>query len=332
MFSALQTPTTMKAYAGGRSENSGSLHEISDSPGLAYWAAAVLNRDGIEPAAYARLTNHPRFIEAARQSARVAVARHTGNPLISRTIKDIRRVMYGVFVLYLDARGELSLKAIRDVCVELGFASPGYAAAILLRLRVMGFVTRDTNVTDKRVRRYIPSPLMKKAFTELLGNELLAFGVIEPEALDAAEALKNSEVFKFFALNGGRGLSRIVKKAEPDLLHLFATRDVGIAILHEIALSGAEGDTYPPKGPVRMAVAPLARKFGVSRSHVFRLLRDAEKQKLLRRDADEMTGYFEESLREGLLRFHASGFLSVAAGAYQAMTDVNYQPAKASVR
>jgi DNA-binding MarR family transcriptional regulator len=301
---------------------------VSESPSLAYWAAAVLNRDGIEPSAYARLASHPRFIEATRQSARAAIARHTGNALISRTIKDIRRVIYGFFVLYLDARGELSLKAIRDVCVELGFASPGYAAAILLRLRVMGFVTRDTNVTDKRVRRYIPSPLMKKAFLELLGNELLAFGIIEPEAFEAAEALKDPEVFRFFALNGGRGLSRIVKRGEPDRLHLFATRDVGIAILHEIALSGAEGDTYPPKGPVRMAVAPLARKFGVSRSHVLRLLRAAEKQNLLRRDADEMTGYFEENLREALLLFQASGFLSVAASAYQAMNDAHYRAAE----
>ncbi|MEI9991727.1 MAG: hypothetical protein WDM86_17015 [Rhizomicrobium sp.] len=296
---------------------------MSGLSGLAYWAAAILNRDDIEPAAYARLSSHSKFIEATRQSARTAVARHTGNPLISRTVKDIRRLMYGVFVLYLDARGGLTLKAIRDVCVELGLASPGYAAAILLRLRVLGFVTRDANATDRRTRRYVPSPMMKTAFTELLGNELLAFGIIEPEAVAAAEAIKDPVVFRYLVLNGGRGLSRIVKRAEPGPLHLFATRDLGTAILHEIALSGAEDDAYPPKGPVRMAVAPLARKFGVSRSHVLRLLRDAEKQKLLRRDADEMTGHFEEKLREALLLFHASVFLSIAAGAYQAMNDAN---------
>lgn len=298
---------------------------MSSSPGLAYWAAAVLNRDGIDSDAYARLIGHPRFIEAARLSARTAVARHVGNPRIWRTFKDVRRVMYGVFVLYCDARGELSLTTIREVCTELGFVSPGYAAAILVRLRVMGFITRDSNVTDKRVRRYIPSPLMKQAFIELLGNELLMFGMVEPEAIDAVEALKDPDVFRFFALNGGRGLSRIIKTSEPHPLQVFAVRNVGIALLHDIALSGADGDVYPPKGAVRMAVAPLARKFGVSRSHVFRLLRDAEKEGLLRRNADELTGQFEEKLREALLHFHASGFLTVAAGAYQAMNDAHYR-------
>jgi len=261
----------------------------------------------------------------------MAVERHTGNPQISGTLKDIRRVIYGVFVLYCDARGELSLTTIRDVCIELGFISPGYAAALLVRLRVMGFITRDANVSDKRVRRYVPSPLMKKAFIDLLGNELLAFGTIEPEAVDAASALNDPVVFRFFALNGGRGLSRIVKTG-PGPLHMFAIRNVGIAILHEIALSGASDDTYPPKGPVRLAVAPLARKFGVSRSHVLRLLRDAEKQGLLRRNADELTGQFEEKLRKELLLFHASGFMAIAAGAYQAMNDANqHLPERAAV-
>jgi GNAT superfamily N-acetyltransferase len=166
---------------------------------------------------------------------------------------------------------------------------------------------------------------MKQAFIALLGNELLSFGIIEPEAFGAVEALKDPDVFHFFALTGGRGFARIVKNGEPGQLHMFAVRDVGIAILHEIALSGAEDDTYPPKGPVRMAVAPLARKFGVSRSHVLRLLREAEKQGLLRRDPDELTGHFEEKLREALLQFHAHGFLVTAAGAYQAMNDANYR-------
>jgi len=280
----------------------------------------------MDPAAYVQLTNHPRFLEAARKSAHTAVERHTGNPRISGTLNDIRRVMYCVFVLYCDARGELSLTTIREVCTELGFASAGYAAALLVRLRVMDFITRDANVTDKRVRRYIPSPLMKQSFIELLGNELRAFGMVEPEAIEAAEALKDPEVFRFFALNAGRGLSRIVKTTKPDVLRMFAIRNVGIALLHEIALSGSEDDTYPPKGSVRMAVAPLARKFGVSRSHVFRLLRDAEKQGLLRRNADELTGQFEETLREALLLFQASGFLSIAAGTFEAMNDANYHP------
>lgn len=301
---------------------------VSQAPGLAYWANAVLNRDGIDAAAYARLIGDPRFIEAARQSARNAVARHTGNPLMSRNLKDVRRSIYGMFTLYLDARGEFSLKAIREVCAELGFASPGFAAAILMRLRMMGFITRDTAPSDKRMRRYIASPVMKRGYMDVFRNELLAFGCIEPEALDAAEALKDPEVFRHYALTAGRGLSRIVRTAQPNPITPFATRDAGLPILYEIALSGAQDDTYPPRGPVRMAVAPLARKFEVSRSHVLRLLREAETLGLLRRDADELTGELDETLREGLRVFHASFFISTAGCAYSALQATDYSGAR----
>ncbi len=46
--------------------------------------------------------------------------------------------MYGVLILCCGARGELSLATMRGVCTELGFVSPGDAAAVLIRLRVMG--------------------------------------------------------------------------------------------------------------------------------------------------------------------------------------------------
>lgn len=303
---------------------------MSDSPGLAYWADAVLNRDGIEDVAYQRLVGHPLFATAAREAARAAVERHTGNPAVSRTVKNIRRLFYGIFALYLDARGGLSLTTIRELCVELGIASPGLAAAILLRLRMLGFVVVATDTADKRTRKYVASPAMKAAFADMFRRELVAFSIIEPQARDAADAIGDPDVFRHFALNGGRGLPRAIKSTTPTPITPFALRDAGIAILHEIALSGADDDTYPPAGPVQMAVAPLARKFGVSRSHVLRLLREVERNGHLRRNADELTGTLEEPLREDLRRFHASGFLMTVASAHPAMLAAQYG-AKAAV-
>lgn len=293
--------------------------DVSWAPGLGYWAKAILNRNDIEEKALARLMAHPAYVGAMRQSARAAVARHAANPLMSRNLKDSRQAVYGIFTLYVAARGELSLKTIREVCAELGFASPGFAAATLLRLRLMGYIVREAKQSDGRVRHYIPSPAMKQAYTEVFRNELLAFAAIEPDALAAAEAMSDPQILHHFILMAGRGLSKIVRSSPPTPITPFAARASGLAILYEIALSGADGDTYPPRGTVRLAVAPLARKFEVSRSHVLRMLRDAERQGLLRRNADEMTGQFDEKLRDALCLFHAANFLSGALCAYTAM-------------
>lgn len=292
---------------------------MSESPGLAYWANAVLNRDDIEDVAYNRLIGNPLFPAAAREAASAAVERHTGNPSMSRTVKNIRRLFYGIFALYLDARGGLTLTTIKELCAELDIASPGLAAAILVRLRMLGYVVPAADASDKRTRIYVASPTMKAAFADMFRRELLAFAIVEPEAKAAADAIGEQDVFRQFALNGGRGLRRALKTAAVTPITPFALRDAGIAILHEIALSGDDGDTYPPEGPVKLAVAPLARKFAVSRSHVLRLLREVESNGHLRRNSDELTGRLEPPLREDLRRFHASGFLMTSANIHQAI-------------
>ena len=67
----------------------------------------------------------------------------------------------------------------------------------------------------------------------------------------------------------------------------------------------------------------IAGRFAVSRSHVFRLLRDAEAAGLLRRNADQATGFIEEAMRDGLLFLHAITFMGTAACIHKAMRAVD---------
>src|SRR6185369_12231895 len=73
-------------------------------------------------------------------------------------------------------------------------------------------------------------------------------------------------------------------------LALFAEHNAGMVILFHLMLSGAPGDAFPPRAPVTTSVAGLARRFKVSRTHVLRLLRAAERQGHIKRTADHYDG------------------------------------------
>jgi AraC-like DNA-binding protein len=294
---------------------------MQEAPGLAYWSAAVFGRTTIEEAAYARMCAHARFPDACATAARSILRRLEGNSLMSRAVKDLSRVFYGVFALYLDARDELTLTGIQEFCEETGLASPGRAAAALLQLRMLGYVVLDPASAGMRRRRFLPTPMMKQGLLDVFRDQLLAMSLVEPEAATAAERMADPDVFRKFVLILGAGFAKIAGSGASTVITPFADRNAGLAIFFHIALSGETSDTYPPQGLVRMSVKDIARRFAVSRSHVFRLLRDAESEGLLRRNADEATGLIEDVMREAMLFLHAVTFMGTASCIYRAMCD-----------
>jgi hypothetical protein len=67
-------------------------------------------------------------------------------------------------------------------------------------------------------------------------------------------------------------------------LALFAEHNAGMVILFNLMLSSTDG--FPPRAPVPSSIASLARRFGVSRTHVLRVLRAAEADKLIERTGE----------------------------------------------
>ncbi len=115
----------------------------------------------------------------------------------------------------------------------------------------------------------------------------------------------------------------MLRRPNQTALTHFAERNQGTIILWDILYSAAETDVYPPKGPLRMSVHGLSRKYKVSRSHVFNLLHDAEAKGLLKRDSDAQTGSLCEPLREALILFQASSFLGVGMCAHHMLQAVD---------
>src|SRR5262249_39659034 len=156
--------------------------EIKTSPGLVYWRHIIERTvDSLNQEAYLTLLAQPRFTEACVLMVRNSVDRHFQSPIIARVTRDMRRFFAGFFVLYLEAQGELTLATIKALCRDMGLASPGRAATLLIQLRLIGFIIPDPVQRDRRARRYIPSPQMRACFQTFFRDTLEAAALIEPE-------------------------------------------------------------------------------------------------------------------------------------------------------
>jgi DNA-binding MarR family transcriptional regulator len=289
--------------------------------GLAYWSAAVLvGRVAEGDERYLAMLAHPHFPDACRRLVSQALQRYRKNRIFSRASKDISRYFLSYLAMYLDACGGLTLSTIRDLCVQTDLASPGRAAAILLRLRMIGYVHLDTAQKDRRVRRYIPSDELKTAIREVAREDLGVLALIEPEAASAAERLAEPEFFNAYVRRLGEGLiDMLISHPGRHATSLFSERNSGMTVLFDIVHSAGSGDVYPPRGRLKMSVRDLAKRFEVSPSHVRKLLRDAESEGLLKRDPDERTGTITEKLRVGLVDLHVASLLGNAASAHAAL-------------
>ena len=108
----------------------------------------------------------------------------------------------------------------------------------------------------------------------------------------------------------------------PDLL-LFAERSAGMMILFSLLLAHESEGSFPPTRPVSISITGLARRFGVSRAHVLRLLRDAEHAGFLRRvGAGKDSIELQPKLTQAALDMFATMFLYLANCARTAMTEM----------
>lgn len=287
--------------------------------GLAFWRAAIEGRSELDPDAAAHMMALPRFADACREAVSQSLERHQRHHRPSHAILDMSRFMYGYFVLYLDALGGVTLSRIQQLCSELGITSPGRAQAILIHLRAIGYVTRDTRSTNRRDRRYLPSTEMVTTLREAMMGELRALSLIEPEAAGLGERLAEPDFFRAYMIRVGEGAINAVKRRRQDTIQHFSDRNGGLIILFDIIASAQPGDVYPPRGRLRMSVSDLAKRYAVSRSHVFRIFRDAEAAGIITRDPTDSTGTLGETLRADLIRFHLFLFMGQAACCHYAL-------------
>ncbi len=103
----------------------------------------------------------------------------------------------------------------------------------------------------------------------------------------------------------------------PALLGVFMHQFAGNQIVGAL-LTGGDTDIFPARAPMPFSVAATARRFGVSRAHVRRLLASAERAGILRYPGDG-TVVLEEGGRAGIERFYAMQLIRILGAGTRTM-------------
>jgi hypothetical protein len=280
--------------------------------------------------AVAALRAHPHFQQAVRRAAGGLVALYQGNRLLNLLINDRGRLLISSFALYLhfghdssDQDGGLTLTRIQDLCIENSVCSRGRAAAMVALMRATGYLATApvaTGLADRRVRRLVPTERLIDSQRQNWRCQFGAIALLRPEGAAAFDVLGNPDFIRALLQQQGdrfRAGVRILDRAPT--LSLFAERNAGMMILFSLLLAGAAEDAMPASRPVPISISALARRFGVSRPHVLKLLRDAAHAGLIeRKGANGEQIVLSVHLAEATLDFLATVFLFLAHCAREA--------------
>lgn len=228
-------------------------------------------RLGIEEIAEMRA--HPNFraaFLAAEQTAQPALTLGALRSLF----KDRGSQTIGTLALCLyDTEEGLTAGRLTRMCVESGICSAGRVESYLALMRQRGALIPLAKTSGLSVR-YGFSEDYLTWFRDYLRHGLRALALVDPASAAVLPLMGGADVFHF--------TRRILASASvnppltypglgPELL-LFAQRDAGLAILSDLVAEQLASET----GSAPVSVADLARRHGVSRAHVLKLLRDSD--------------------------------------------------------
>jgi AraC-like DNA-binding protein len=256
-------------------------------PGLGYWDHE--KEEGVCEEKIAALRALPGYAQASRVIIHQAQGLARKNTVFHANFRDIGRMVLGTLALYLHATGGLTHRRLCELSSEGGVLSSGRASAILLRLRMIGYVKPSDQRSDGSARLYIPTEKMIEAYAGRTALELEALAKVEPGMAPFMafwERDRNAALFALYGQIGERLMYAAVNSREDlKVFEAFITRDAGMLIFYALLESADRGGDFPQAGPFNISLADLSRRFGVSRTHVMRFFRDAEKAGFLARDA-----------------------------------------------
>jgi hypothetical protein len=232
----------------------------------------------ISDEAIAEILDHPRFGDAMRHVARRALALMDAHPAHHRAFDDIGNFVLGMLALYLDATSGLTHRKLRELCGGAGVLSTGRATAILLRLRMIGYV-RPQDDSQTRVRRYAPTDTMLAMFKARFRIEFEAIEKFEPEVGKLLAHFDEPETFRMVCAGCGAFMYEAAKGRRPeyDVLTAVGGKRSGMVMIFHLFLALDDGGAFPRPGEMNVNVAALAARLGTSRAHVLSLLRDFER-------------------------------------------------------
>jgi DNA-binding MarR family transcriptional regulator len=269
------------------------------------------------PDAVAALRSHPRFPDSARQMMSGIIGIYQGNRLLNQVMNDRGRVVFGILALHLhyarrpgDPANGLTTSRMKSLCAETGLCSPGRAAAMLLLMRYAGYLTPAESEADRRTRLLVPTERMINSQRERIRCHFDAMALLMQEGADGLALLPREDFIAAMAHRFGEAFCsgfRILDSSP--ILYPLAERNAGMMILFSLFLATPPDEASLSAHSVPISISALSRRFGVSRPHVLKLIRDAEALGFVRRRGESEQVVILPPLLNAMQDFVATMFL-----------------------
>jgi hypothetical protein len=288
---------------------------VANVPGGVNFSYDGLIRGPLSAEAIAALQAHPLLPKAVCAAAEGLVSIARRPPVI---ICDLGRLTIGNLALYLhysrdpaDLGSGLSAGRMMALCTEQKICSKGRALAAMALMRNAGDLVPATCQIDQRLRVLVPTENLINTCRQYWEAIFRGMAVVIPGRSDAIAALRCDPVFAaFLQVFGGYFCAgvRIFKLGAA--LTPFAQRNAAFAILLSLLVASDQGGTAGSRASVRISIAELARRFGVSRPQVVRVLDKAIEASLVERSGpDGLEITILPRLRSVTQDFYVSAFL-----------------------
>ncbi|QUD86589.1 hypothetical protein [Phenylobacterium montanum] len=257
-----------------------------------------------------RLRRRPEYPAAARRLAANMLRDAEADPALDGLRKDAGRTVAGLSAAYLNASGGLTLARLKDFIAGFGLVSPGRARALLIYMRYLGYVEPNPGRGQRPAASYRLTPRFLATYTRHQASLLDALQVIEPGAGLVLRNLHAPSVFNTLVIEQGDAFTSGSPQAEPfeDWYGVFMNRHAGIQVLHALV---AQADCFPPEGPIALSLAAMARRLKVSRVHLTRMVKAAERHDFVELEPGGLR--FTEAGRQALDWLYASRFCVLLA-------------------
>ena len=252
-----------------------------DAADLARWDGSI----GDVLAFADSVANHPQFELAARTLAGNMLALAAVDRALDGVFKDAGRYVAAMLAIYLDLCGGVTLPNLKAICVRSGYLSPGRARALLAYMLYLGYVELLPVTRRGMSARYLLTPQFVQSWRRHLLSALEAAEVIEPMIARVSGAFFRPEVADTYARLHCETLFEVSRDVQrrSAFVEVFMQRHAGTQLVHTMVLASPHGDFLA--GHVDgFSLSATARRLGVSRVHIRRMLDDAQTRGLLHTD------------------------------------------------
>ena len=226
----------------------------------------------------ATLSGHPYFIDAVRKSAGDKARLYDADRRMHRFALDRGSSLLGLFALALHYSDQgFTVGGLQAMRAESNFCSAGRASAFVATMRRSGHFIDAGRAAQARARKLAVSEAFIAFQKSRVRGDMECLSLISEVGAHGLRALARPGYFEHYMRVVGRGLAQVANFHNARV-EFFSERNTGLLLLFDLVANNAAA---LESKPVSLSIAQLSRQFEASRTHVLRLLRDADREGLI---------------------------------------------------